>query len=123
MRLRALAVALLASAASAFAQTDSGSAKTVQLQQEPKTGPASGATRLRLQLSALRLMGYTETLPSVDDFSSGNRTIPAGTTVKGPLGVVDGLLDVFGTIDGATMVVDGNLRVHPGATIKGDAIT
>src|SRR3954470_10797549 len=120
MRLRALAVALLASAASAFAQTDSGSAKSVQLE---KSGPATGSARLRLQLSALRLMGYTETLPSVEDFSSGNRTIPAGTTMKGPLGVVDGSLDVFGTIDGATMVVDGNLRIHPGATIKGDAIT
>ena len=68
-------------------------------------------------------MGYTETLPSVDDFSSGNRTIPRDSVVNNAVGIVDGSLDVFGTINGATMVVDGNLRIHPGATIKGDAIT
>jgi hypothetical protein len=119
MRLRALAAALLVSATSAFAQGDSAAATS------PATtgGPTNGATRLRAQLSLLRLMGYTETLPPVENFTSGNRTIPAGTTIKGPVGVVDGSLDVFGTIEGATMVVDGNLRVHPGATINGDAIS
>jgi len=122
MRLRALAAALLVSATSAFAQGDSGAATRTDTT-AGKAGPATGATRLRAQLSLLRLMGYTETLPAVENFTSGNRTIPAGTTVKGPVGVVDGSLDVFGTIDGATMVVDGNLRVHPGATIKGDAIS
>jgi hypothetical protein len=131
MRLRALAVALLASATSAFAQTDSSqltrqiAGRLQQLEQTaPSTaGPEAGATRLRVQLSLLRLMGYTETLPPVESFTSGNRTIPAGTTVNGAVGVVDGSLDVFGTINGATMVVDGNLRLHPGATINGDAIT
>lgn len=68
-------------------------------------------------------MGYTATLPAVEQFSSGNRTIPAGTVVDEAVGVIDGSLEVFGTINGATMVVDGNLRIHPGATINGDAIT
>src|SRR4051794_22448810 len=111
MRLRVL-LALLVSATSAFAQTDSSSA----------AAPAAG-TRLRIQLSLLRLMGYTSTLPAVENFTSGNRTVPAGTVVNNPVGVVDGSLDVFGTINGATMVVDGNLRIHPGATVNGDAIT
>jgi hypothetical protein len=129
MRLRALAAALLASATSAFAQTNSSQPQQIpaQLQLQPTApataGPETGATRLRVQLSLLRLMGYTETLPPVEAFTSGNRTIPAGTTVNGAVGVVDGSLDVFGTINGATMVVDGNLRLHPGATIIGDAIT
>jgi hypothetical protein len=122
MRLRVLA-ALLASATSAFAQTDSlARLKTVAEAPAPQPGPATGATRLRAQLSVLRIMGYTATLPGVEHFSSGNRTIPAGTTVSTPVGVVDGNLDVFGTINGAAMVVDGNLRVHPGATINGDVI-
>jgi hypothetical protein len=107
MRLRALALALLASATSALAQTDSVK--------------ASGSTRL--QLSLLRLMGYTATLPEAKDFTSGNRTIAKDSVVKGAVGVVDGSLDVFGTIEGPAMVIDGNLRVHPGASISGDAIT
>ncbi|MEO5567390.1 MAG: hypothetical protein ABIR92_02795 [Gemmatimonadaceae bacterium] len=84
--------------------------------------PANTAP-LRAQLSILRLMGYTATLPTVTQFNSGNLTIPAGAVIDHPIGVVDGNLDVFGTINGATMVVDGNLRIHPGATIGGDAIT
>jgi hypothetical protein len=79
--------------------------------------------RLRGQLSWMRLMGYTETLPTVEQFTSGNRTIPKDSTVDHAVGVVDGSLDVFGTINGATMVIDGNLRIHPGARITGDAIT
>jgi hypothetical protein len=110
MRLRVL-FALLVSATSAFAQTDSAS-------QGP--GPS---TRVRAQLSLLRLMGYTATLPATENFTAGNRTIPAGTTVSNAVGVADGSLDVFGTINGPAMVVDGNLRIHPGATINGDAIT
>ena len=112
MRLRLLAVALFASAASAFAQTDSSA----------RTGPATGATRLRAQLSLLRFMGYTETLPGLSDFTSGNRSIPKDSVVNHAVGVVDGSLDVFGTVNGAVMAVDGNLRIHPGATINGDAI-
>jgi hypothetical protein len=121
MRLRILA-ALLASATSAFAQTDSAAA-TKEPTPTRQAGPAAGSTRLRAQLSLLRMMGYTATLPAVENFSSGNRTIPAGATIDSAVGVVDGNLDVFGTINGATMVVDGNLRVHPGATINGDAVT
>lgn len=112
MRLRVLAVALFASAASAFAQTDS----------TPRTGPANGAYRLKAQLSLLRFMGYTESLPGVSDFTSGNRAIPKDSAINHSVGVVDGSLDVFGTINGAVMAVDGNIRIHPGATINGDAI-
>jgi hypothetical protein len=112
MRLRLLAVALFASAASAFAQTDTSA----------KTGPANGAYRLRAQLSLLRFMGYTESLPGLSDFTSGNRTIPKDSVMKHSVGVVDGSLDVFGTINGAVMAVDGNIRIHPGATVNGDAI-
>jgi hypothetical protein len=126
MRLRVIS-ALLASAASAFAQApapqapaDSGDAIPIATGAAP-TGAA--ATRLRAQLSVLRLMGYTAALPTVDRFTVGNRTIPAGAVVNGPIGVVDGSLDVFGTINGAAMVVDGSLRLHAGATITGDAVT
>jgi hypothetical protein len=125
MRLRVL-LALLASATSAFAQTDSANHLKVVTAEPGRADSVPGTAavaRLRAQLSILRLMGYTSSLPTVEQFTFGNRTIPAGTVVNGAIGVADGSLDVFGTINGATMVVDGNLRVHPGATINGDAIT
>src|SRR5262245_14370795 len=114
MRLRYLATALLVSATSALAQTDSSNATK---------GPEAGAYRLKAQLSMLRFMGYTEALPAVEYFTSGNRIIPKDSTVAHSVGVTDGSLDVFGTINGSAMAIDGNLRIHPGATITGDAVT
>jgi hypothetical protein len=84
---------------------------------------ASTRARLQAQLSVLRLSGYTAVLPATNQFSEGSQTVPVNTVTTGPIGIVNGNLDVFGTIDGTTMVVDGTLRVHPGATIKGDAIS
>src|SRR5947209_8048400 len=129
MRFRTI-VALLLSAAPAFAQrTAAVPAQTVDSSQaSPAPGPlarVSGPTatwRLRVQLAALRFSGDKVSLPAVEQFSIGNRVIPAGTVVTGPIGVVDGSLDVFGTITGTAIVIDGNLRLHPGAQINGDAL-
>lgn len=126
MRLPGL-VALLLSAASAFAQVTSSSPVTVP--QDTVSGavtPVRGATaltRLRTQLSILRFSGHAGALPSVEQFSAGNRVIPAGAVVDHAVGVVDGSLDVFGTINGTAFVIDGNLRIHPGAKVNGDAFT
>ncbi len=67
------------------------------------------------------MFGANASLPSIGQFSVGNRVIPAGTAVNGPVGVKDGSLDVFGAITGTALVIDGNLRLHPGAQINGDA--
>ena len=128
MRLRSV-VALLLSAAPAFAQTSARPQGLAPLQDSvapvaptPVKGTAA-LTRLRAQLSILRLSGYTSSLPEVDQFTSGNRVIPASAVVDSAVGVVDGSLDVFGTVNGTTMVIDGNLRIHAGAKINGDALT
>jgi hypothetical protein len=114
MRFRIIA-ALLLSAAPAFAQGN------LQAPLTPVSGPAETA-RLRAQLAVLRFSGTSVSLPSVEEFSKGNRVIPAGTVVNNAVGVVDGSLDVFGAITGTVLVIDGNLRLHPGAQITGDAL-
>jgi hypothetical protein len=121
MRFHSLAAALLLSASLAFAQDTSRANRTDTVPAKVAMS-ASARARLQAQLSVLRLSGYTAVLPTADQFTEGNQTIPVTTTATGPIGVVNGNLDVFGTIDGTTMVIDGTLRVHPGATIKGDAI-
>jgi hypothetical protein len=83
---------------------------------------AGAVWRLRFQLWLLQLSGTTTVLPPVSAFTSGNRVIPVGATVKGPIGVTDGSMDVFGTVEGPILVIDGNLRIHPGATVNGDAL-
>src|SRR5439155_27087200 len=45
-----------------------------------------------------------------------------GTSVSGPIGVARGTLDVFGTVEGDVFAIDGDIRVHSGAHITGDAL-
>lgn len=70
---------------------------------------------------ARRLTGLSA-LPGPDGVSVGTRTIPAGTTVKGPVVVSGGALDVFGEVDGDAVVLDGDLFVRRGGLIRGQAV-
>ena len=87
MRLHALFALTVVSAAPALAQTAPAKDSAAAVAPLQTSGPAlttAGMARLRTQLSILRLMGYTATLPTVDKFASGNQTIPAGAVVNGP---------------------------------------
>ena len=46
---------------------------------------------------------------------------PRDTTVDGPIAVAHGNLDVYGTVNGDVVALDGNMRVHKGARVTGDA--
>lgn len=57
-----------------------------------------------------------------DTIQFGDREIPAGTTVEGPVVVSIGDLRVRGTINGTAVVIVGDIDVAPGGRITGDAI-
>src|SRR3954468_5250253 len=118
MRFRSSLAALVLSAAPAFAQVAPIAHVTSNT---PVSGPAS-VWGLRFQLWLLRFAGTSASLPQVSAFTVGNRVIPADTVIAAPVGVKDGSLEVFGTITGTVIVIDGNLRIHPGAHINGDAL-
>lgn len=129
MRLHTIVPALLLSATPAFAQSrtsdqgaDSLHRTASALESLTRVSGQADIWGLRAQLWALRFFGTGAVLPSIEQFSVGNRAIPAGASVQGPLGVKDGSLDVFGKITGTVLVIDGNLRLHPGAEIAGDAL-
>jgi hypothetical protein len=61
-------------------------------------------------------------VPPPDSFSLGARTIPAGTSVTGDVGVANGPLEVRGRIDGSAIVFGGDIQVEAGGLIVGDAI-
>src|SRR3954469_8517747 len=111
MRFRSSLAALVLSAAPAFAQVAPIAHVTSNT---PVSGPAAVWT-LRFQLWLLRFAGTSASLPSVSGFTAGNRVIAADAVVNSPVGVKDGSLDVFGTVTGTVIVIDGNLRIHPGA--------
>jgi hypothetical protein len=60
-------------------------------------------------------------LPSPDSVTQGPRSIPAGTTVRGPV-VARGPIDVAGTVEGPVISLAGDVVVRRGGVITGDAI-
>jgi hypothetical protein len=84
------------------------------------TQSAADTAELARDIAARRAAGNTH-LPEADRFTFGNRTIEAGASVDGPIAVARGTLDVFGTINGDAAAIDGNIRVHSGGRITGDA--
>ncbi len=87
---------------------------------QPATAPLG---RQQLDSQLLRLRSTSDAhLPTADHFSFGDHRVPAGTTVEGPIAVARGNLEVFGTVNGDAFVIDGDIRVHRGARITGDAM-
>ena len=87
---------------------------------QPATAPLG---RQQLDSQLLRLRSTSDAhLPTADHFSFGDHRVPAGTTVDGPIAVARGNLEVFGTVNGDAFVIDGDIRVHRGARITGDAM-
>jgi len=60
-------------------------------------------------------------VPSADSVSPGARAIAAGTTVTGTI-VARGPVDVFGRVDGSVVSLAGDVTVHRGGVVTGDAL-
>jgi len=77
--------------------------------------------RIRRQMDQLRARPEGRSLPPADSFTTGPRSVPTAATVSGPIGVAQGSLDVYGRLDGSAYVIDGDIVVHNGGVITGDA--
>jgi hypothetical protein len=60
--------------------------------------------------------------PQHDSLTIGGRVIAAGTSVSGPVVVAGGDLDVHGTVNGSAIAIAGDVIVHKGGRVTGDAI-
>lgn len=87
--------------------------------QAPGAGaPAATARDLDRLARGERLAG----LPPADSVTPGARTIAAGTTVRGSV-VARGPVDVHGTVEGNAVSLAGDVTVHRGGAVGGDAIS
>lgn len=85
--------------------------------------PAAADTQLQNALShAQKERGLTPLMPRFDQFRFGDRIVPAGTTVPSSVAIARGNLDLYGTVDGDAVTLDGDIHLHPGAKVTGDAI-
>jgi hypothetical protein len=100
----------------------SAQARPVDSQKSAKStpAPAAEATPIATEIEQRRAAGDRR-LPDADNFTMGDRTIAAKTVVEGPIAVARGNLDVYGTVEGDVVALDGNVRVHEGGRVEGDA--
>ena len=77
--------------------------------------------RLRRQIDQMRARPEGSRLPPPDSFTVGPRAITS--TANGRVAVADGSLDVSGRLDGSAYVINGDIVVHTGGVITGDAIS
>jgi hypothetical protein len=61
-------------------------------------------------------------IPAVDKFSFGDRTVAAGTRVDGPIGIAFGTLHVRGTVEGDVVSYGGDIDIHEGGAVHGNAL-
>jgi hypothetical protein len=88
--------------------------------QSQPASPSQDSAQLSQQIAERRAAG-DKYLPSADNFTFGSRSIAANTVVDGPIAVAHGDLDVYGTVNGDVVTLDGNVHVHKGALVTGDA--
>jgi hypothetical protein len=77
--------------------------------------------RIRRQIDQLRARPEGAGVPPADSFTVGPRAIPAAASLRGPVAVAEGSLDVYGRLDGSAYVLNGDIVVHKGGVISGDA--
>jgi hypothetical protein len=95
-------------------------ARPVDSARAPQAPKDTTTARVAQEIEQRRAAGE-KYLPDADNFSFGDRAIAANTRVDGPIAVAHGNLDVYGTVDGDVVALDGNVRVHKGAQVTGDA--
>ncbi|MDB4890996.1 MAG: hypothetical protein JWL61_2851 [Gemmatimonadetes bacterium] len=84
-------------------------------------GSAASKTDLNRDLERLSKGEGIVGVPSADSVAPGRRTIPANSTVHGTV-VAQGPVDVFGRVEGTVVSLRGDVTVHRGGIITGDAL-
>ncbi len=79
------------------------------------------ADSLTKALAALRDSSNSSWIPAADAFALGDSTVPANHRAKGPVAVAGGTLHVRGIIDGDAVSYSGDIVVHQGGEIRGNA--
>jgi len=102
-----------------------GAAQTPAQQKTDSARPQTPAADSQLENELSRAQnqrGVTVRFPRFDQFTLGDRTVAAGSTVPTSVAVARGTLDLYGTVNGDAVALDGDIHLHPGARVTGDAV-
>jgi hypothetical protein len=107
----ALAAAFFAAAAPAQQAADSASGPRARMD-----------GRLRTEIAIIRSLFGSIHAPAADSFRLGNHEVPAGATRQGTMAVARGNLAIRGRVTGDAIALHGDVVVHPGGSVGGNAI-
>jgi hypothetical protein len=102
-------------------QSHDAAARARDVAAEARGGEHHGTDALRDLVERVRHDPESITLPSADSFTTGPQTIPAGAQHSGTVATANGNVDVFGTVTGDAIAIDGTVELHPGAHVTGSA--
>jgi hypothetical protein len=105
----------------ALAVVMSAAAAPAQQVVDSSTSPGIDG-RLRAEIAILRGLMRSLHVPVADSFRLGNQEIAAGTTFAGTAATARGNLSVRGRVDGDAIALHGDVIVHPGGSVGGNAI-
>ncbi len=88
----------------------------------PPRSPAVMDGRLRTEIGLIRRIFGSIHAPVADSFRLGNTEVAAGITRQGTMAVARGNLEVRGRVVGDAIALHGDVVVHPGGTVSGNAI-
>lgn len=96
---------------------------TVALVTRPATAWQAADSTAELTAALARLTGTgTPALPPASAFRSGPRLITATETEVGPIAVSGANADVHGTVNGDVVTFRGDIIVHAGGSVTGNAV-
>jgi len=96
-----------------------GAVRVSAQQSAPSTAARDSVAQV---LDSARAKASGRALPSVDRFTWGDLTIPAGATVDGPVAAAHGTVNVRGLVKGDVFAVGGDVIVHSEGEITGSAL-
>jgi hypothetical protein len=77
--------------------------------------------RLRTEIALLSRLLVSVDVPDADSFVIGDREVTAGSTHPGDIALARGELAVRGRVQGDVVVLHGDIVIHPGGVISGNA--
>jgi hypothetical protein len=124
--MRRLTSLALAAAAVAGAAARVGAIEPVRPPQAPRSQDTAAQQpipgQIRREVAILRLLRLDDHVPPADSFIIGGRIVAPGETMRGVVAVARGPLEVHGRIDGNALALHGDIIIHPGGFIRGDAV-
>lgn len=96
---------------------------TAAFAQVPDSTPAGSITsRQRAEIAIIRRLFGSVQAPPADSFRAGAYSVGTGAESEGTVAIAGGNLDVRGTVNGHAIALHGDVIVHPGGRVAGNAI-